>query len=123
MACELVENTGALMVVKITGKLSKREMDAMQRAAVAVISREGKVRVLIFGDHFEGWEEKGNWGDVSFLTKYDSQIERIAVVGEKRWEDLIFAFTGKGMRAGEVEYFLPSQLAAARAWVTGDGPR
>src|SRR5512136_3327569 len=99
MPCEIVENIGCLLVVKITGKLSKPELDASQRAAIDVIRREGRARILIVGENFEGWEEKGNWGDLSFMMKYDSQIERIAIVGQKKWEDLVIAFTGKGMRS------------------------
>ena len=118
MPCEIVETTGCLLIVKITGKLSKPEIDASQKEAIAVIRREGRARILIVGEDFEGWEEKGNWGDLSFMMKYDPQIERIAIVGEKKWEDLVFAFTGKGMRSAQVEYFLPGQLGAARAWVT-----
>jgi hypothetical protein len=118
MPCEIVENTGCLLVAKIAGKLSKPEIDAAQRAAIDVIRREGRVRVLIFAENFEGWEEKGNWGDLSFMMKYDSQIERIAIVGKKKWEDLVIAFTGKGIRSAQVEYFLPTQLGAARTWVT-----
>jgi hypothetical protein len=118
MPCEIVENIGCLLVAKIAGKLSKPEIDAAQKAAVDVIGREGRVRILILAENFQGWEEKGNWGDLSFMVKYDNQIERIAVVGEKKWEDLTIAFTGKGMRSAQVEYFLPAQLATARTWVT-----
>jgi hypothetical protein len=118
MPCEIVESSGCLLVVKITGKLSKPEIDAAQRMAIDVIRREGRARILIVGENFEGWEEKGNWGDLSFMMKYDSQIERIAIVGKKKWEDLTIAFTGKGMRSAQVEYFQPDQLGAARAWVT-----
>jgi len=118
MPCEIVENIGCLLVVKITGKLSKPEIDAAQRVAIDVIRREGRARILIIGENFKGWQEKGNWGDLSFMMKYDSQIERIAIVGNKKWEDLVIAFTGKGMRSAQVEYFLPAQLGAARAWVT-----
>ncbi len=117
MPCEIVENTGCLLAVKIRGRLSKPEIDAAQKAAVDVIRREGRVRILVVAASFEGWEEKGNWGDLSFMMKYDSQIERIAIVVEKKWEDLAIAFTGKGMRSAQVECFLPGQLSLARKWV------
>jgi hypothetical protein len=74
--------------------------------------------IRAFGENFEGWEEKGDWADLSFMMKYDPEIERIAIVGEKKWEDLVIAFTGKGMRSGQVEYFLPDQINLARAWIT-----
>jgi hypothetical protein len=118
MPCEIVESIGFLLVVKITGKLSKPEIDASQKVVIDAIRREGRAHLLIIVENFEGWEEKGNWGDLSFMMKYDSQIERIAIVGLKKWEDLVIAFTGKGMRSAQVEYFLPDQLGAARAWIT-----
>ncbi len=118
MPCEIVETIGCLLVVKVTGKLSKPEIDSAQKVAIDVIRRNGSVRVLIVVENFEGWEEKGNWGDLSFMTKYDSQLKRIAIVGTRKWEDLVVAFVGKGMRSAQVEYFLPAQLGTARAWVT-----
>ncbi len=118
MTVKIVEQSGTLLAVKLSGKLTKADMDGWQRKAVEVIEREGSVRVLVTAEGFEGWDKKGDWGDLSFMMTYDEQIKRIAVVGERKWEDLVIAFTGKGMRSAQVEYFLPDQLARARAWVT-----
>ena len=118
MALEFVEQSGTLLVAKLSGKLTQADMKTLQRKAIEVIQREGSIRLLATADRFEGWDEKGDWGDVSFMMSYDEKIERIAVVGEKKWEDLTIAFTGKGMRSAQVEYFLPHQLVQARAWVT-----
>jgi hypothetical protein len=117
MSCEIVENSGCLLVVRLKGLLTKPEMETAQKVAIDVIRREGSVRILVLAENFEGWSEKGDWGDISFMMQYDTKIERIAVVGEKKWEDLVIAFTGKGMRSAAVDYFLPAQRAAARTWV------
>jgi SpoIIAA-like len=56
------------------------------------------------------------------ISEHDEQIARIAVVGEERWRDLVYAFLAKGFRVAEVEYFLPGELDKARAWVEAANP-
>ena len=67
-----------------------------------------------------GWKREPDWGDVTFMTEHDQEITKIAVVGEEQWRDLVFAFLAKGFRQAEVEYFLPVDLAKARAWLGTD---
>jgi hypothetical protein len=56
------------------------------------------------------------------MTEHDQEITKIAVVGEEQWRDLVFAFLAKGFRQAEVEYFLPGDLAKARAWLGTNSP-
>jgi hypothetical protein len=44
------------------------------------------------------------------------------VVGDEKWKDLVYAFLAKGLRQAAVEYFLPADLAKARAWLKADNP-
>jgi hypothetical protein len=73
---------------------------------------------LILAEKFEGWEKAGDWGDLSAQTQLDEQIERIAIVGEKPWEDVALLFTGKGIRKVEIEYFAPMEVSRARSWLS-----
>lgn len=41
----------------------------------------------------------------------------MAIVGDKKWEDLALIFTAKGLRKFPIEYFEPAQIAHARAWL------
>ena len=52
--------------------------------------------------------------------EHDKEITKIAVVGYERWRDLVYAFLARGFRQAAVEYFLPADLAKARAWLTAD---
>jgi hypothetical protein len=117
MACEIVEMSGGLFTAKISGKLKKSELDQVQKAAIKFMETGGKARFLIIAEAFQGWDNKADWGDVSFQMKYDAQIERIAIVGEKRWEDLTSAFVGQGIRPVDIRYFQPADLAIARTWI------
>jgi predicted ATP-grasp superfamily ATP-dependent carboligase len=51
------------------------------------------------------------------MTQHDQDIAKIAVVGDEQWRDLVCAFLAKGFRAAAVEYFLPTELVKARAWL------
>ena len=117
MPCEIVEMSGGLFVAKVSGQLKKNEVDQMQKAAIKFMETGGKVRLLIIAEAFQGWESKADWGDVSFQMKYDGQIEKMAIVGEKRREDMVAAFIGKGIRQVEIRHFQPAELAAARTWI------
>lgn len=119
MSCEIMVNKGSLLVVKIAGKLAKSELEASQKVAVDLIKREGRARLLILAQTFDGWEDGVDWGELSFMIKYDSQIERIAIVSEKKWEDELLAFTGKGIRSGQVRCFPSNHVSPARTWVLG----
>jgi SpoIIAA-like len=94
----------------------------LRAAALEAIRHCGRISALFILDDFRGWNPQGEWGDVTFISEHDEQIARIAVVGEERWRDLVYAFLAKGFRAAEVEYFLPGELDKARAWVEAANP-
>ena len=117
MAFTMIDATGPIVSVKISGELGRSEVSEMQAAALNAIRRCGKISALFILENFYGWKQEGGWGDVTFMTEHDKDITRIAVVGDEEWRDMIFAFLAKGFREGEVEYFLPGDLAKARVWV------
>ncbi len=119
MSAEIVDLADGILTVKITGKLTYPEQIALQKQAVERLQGQGKARILVIAEEFQGWDRAGNWGDISFQAKYDPLIERMAIVGEKRWEDLTLIFTSKGFRKFPIEYFAPADLAKARSWVAG----
>jgi hypothetical protein len=114
----ITDASGGVLTLRITGKLKQPELAEAQKAAGEFIRAQGKVRLLVVAENFEGMERGGNWGDVSFQAEHDRNIEKIAIVGEKRWEDLALVFAGKGVRRVPIEYFQPADLAKAQTWLT-----
>ena len=103
--------------LQISGKLIKAEMDAVQAKAVDYISKVGTVKTLVILDGFEGWEEGVNWGDMSFFVAHGDEIDKIAIVGDPKWEDDMLMFVSAGLRKAPVRYFPEDQLDQARAWL------
>ena len=117
MPCEIVEKGEGLITIRIGGILKRAELAQAEKIAIEAMGSAHKVKFLILVENFQGWDNKGDWGDVSFQWRYDDQIEKIAIVGEKRWQDLAEAFVGKGLRSMEIRYFTPSETAVARSWI------
>jgi hypothetical protein len=115
MPVEIIDASGKLLQIKIRGMLKKADYDRIILIAKEAIAREGKVRVLAILDGFEGWEQHGDWGDVSFMMEQGQHIEKMAI--DEKWRDDAFAFTAKGFRPTGIEFFSPSQLDEARIWL------
>jgi hypothetical protein len=117
MSVEITDSTSGIVTVKVAGKLAQPDIARAQQQAIGIIARQGKIRLLVIVESFQGWEKGGDWSDVSFQSEYDEHIERMAVVGEKRWEEMALIFVGKGFREFPIEYFQPGEVAKARAWL------
>jgi len=120
MPFTIIDATGPIISAKISGELDQAEVGRMQAAALEAIRRWGKISALFILENFHGWKRDGNWGDITFMTEHDQEIIKIAAVGDEEWRDLVYAFLAKGFRRAAVEYFLPADLAKARAWVGAD---
>jgi hypothetical protein len=66
---------------------------------------------------FQGWSREPGWADSFFLTEPEGRTARLALVGDERWQEEAFLFTGKPMRQTAIEFFSADRLAEAKAWL------
>jgi hypothetical protein len=117
MSAELVDVSGRVLTIRVSGQLTQPQLAASQWAAGEAIDKlGGKVRLLILIEDFQGVAKEGDWGDVSFQMQYDDAIERIAIVSDPKWRETSLLFTGEGVRRVRIRHFLPTELEPARAW-------
>jgi hypothetical protein len=121
MSAKIVDTTEGVLTIKFTGKLRQPELAAVQRSAREFVEQHGKASVLAVVEDFVGWEKGGDWGDLSLQMDVDPHIEKMAIVGERRWEELALIFVAKGLRSFPIEYFQPAELDRARAWLVSKG--
>ncbi len=117
MSAEITDTSGGIITARIAGKLTQPELAALQGMVGDLIQQQGRARLLVVAENFEGWQRGGDWGDLSFSMKYDDLIEKMAIVGDRQWEDLALVFASKGLRRFPIEYFPPADVARARAWL------
>jgi hypothetical protein len=102
--------------VKVTGKLTKEAYEAFAPAIDEQIKRHGKVRILFEMHDFHGWTAGALWEDVKFDFKHWGDIERLAIVGESKWEQGMSVFC-KPFTSAKIKYFDHTQVDAARTWI------
>jgi hypothetical protein len=106
-----------LWVMRVSGLLKKSEVDAAQKYLWSQVSPGTKVRQLVLLTNFAGWEKSEAWNDMSNLENHGDDFERIAVVGDSKWETEGLMFLGAGLRKTDIRFFPPEGENAARAWL------
>jgi len=117
MTIALSEQAGGKFVeVRLSGKLHKDDYQHFVPAVEKAIAANGKIRVLMEMHDFHGWDLPALWQDIKFDRMHHEHIERIAMVGEKKWESGMATFC-KPFTSAKIRYFDVKDSAAARQWI------
>ncbi|MFQ5354481.1 MAG: STAS/SEC14 domain-containing protein, partial [Thermodesulfobacteriota bacterium] len=87
MIRRLEKGGGSVIGFELRGKLHDEDYKVLVPEVEAVIEREGKVRILLHLVDFKGWDLHAAWDDMKFGVKHCRDFERIAIVGDKEWEE------------------------------------
>jgi hypothetical protein len=117
MAHEIIRIDGAVLYVRLSGVMKLADQQSLQAAGMKLIAPGRKVRLFVTLEDFKGWEKGVDWGDIGFLMEHGDDIAKMAIVGDARWKDQVFAFVGKGLRSTEIEFFTPSSVKEADSWI------
>ena len=117
MPIEMTCEEDSLVVLRISEKLKISEFQGAQRKCEDIIKEVGDIKILVITSNFEGWERAQGWSDWTFSDRNDTHIKKIAIVGDAKWKDLVYAFTAKDLRPVAIEYFDSSQEFKARRWL------
>lgn len=107
---------GKLAEVHVSGRLTKSDYGILLPELERMIRSQGKIRMLVVLHHFRGWSAGALWEDLKFDFKHYGDIERLAVIGDERWQSDTAAFTMPFTQA-EVRYFPSEQDRTARRWI------
>ncbi len=116
MALEISERPGGIVDVHVTGRLSEEDYDRFVPELDRLIREHGKISVLFQMTDFHGWNAGALWQDLKFDLRHFADIERLAMVGEKRWQKGMSVFC-RPFTTAKIRYFDHSAADAALAWV------
>jgi hypothetical protein len=117
MAIKLAElKDGKILEAAVSGHLTDGDYQRFVPEFERLTRRHGKIRVLFEMRDFHGWEIKAAWEDLKFDWKHYRDIDRIAVVGEKKWQRWTTVFF-KPFTAAETRYFDIADREMACLWI------
>ena len=105
--------------VTLSGKLHASDYDEFVPRIEAMIERVDKIRVLMIMEDFHGWDLGAVWQDTKFDMRHHADFAKLAMVGDKKWEELM-AKVCRPFTGASIKYFDKSEEAAARDWITAD---
>jgi len=110
------ENNGTLLALHVSGKLVKADYEQFVPEFERLIQQHGKLRLLFVMTDFHGWEASAAWEDFKFGLEHFADIDRLAMVGENKWQKGMAMFC-KPFTKAQVRYFDHADTAEARKWL------
>ena len=118
MIRQISRDSDKVMAFELSGKLHDDDYKSFVPLVDAAIAAQGKIRMLVHFHDFHGWDMHALWDDTKFAATHCTTIERIAIVGEKKWEEWM-AKVCKPFTMATVKYFDAGEMESAWSWVEG----
>ncbi len=116
MIDQLPESSGKILGFQLSGKLHDEDYKRFVPLIDTQAASDGKVRLLAQFHDFHGWDLHALWDDIKFSTTHCTKIERIALVGDKKWEAWM-AKVCKPFTMAKIRYFDAADINAAWEWL------
>jgi len=112
----LVQTEGNVIATKSIEKLTKSDYASILPILINRLQTYKNIRWYFEMENFQGWELKAFWQDVKFDVQHANDFEKIAMVGEKKWQgwmtDLMKPFT-----KAEIKFFELEERNTALEWI------
>lgn len=116
----LKESEGRAFGFRAKGMITAEEVEAFLPQLEFAIKDRGKRTIGILADlsEMDRTEWKARWAEIKFLSKYAEHIERVAVVGAHKWEELkAEVLGGTVLVQAETRYYHGPDITHAWHWV------
>ncbi len=102
--------------LKARGKLTHEDYETMKPLIDSALDsvRDPTVTALVDATELEGWDAQAAWDDFKLGLKHGNKFDKVAVVGNKDWQETSSKISGWFM-SGDVEYF--ESAGAALNWL------
>lgn len=114
------EMRGRIIHGIVTGKLEKEDYELFVPVLEEQIERHRPIRLFLELQNFEGWTAGAFWEECKLGYRHlGKDVERIAVVGNKGWEQGMTAFI-QPFTSTDVRYFDAKEREQAEKWIHED---
>ena len=110
------EDEGNVLAIQVSGKLTMADFVYFTPEFERLVQLNGNMCVLFDLAGFDGLEAGALWEGIKFDVKHFADIERIAMIGESKWEKGM-ATLCKPFTKATIRYFDHAKTAEARKWL------
>ena len=110
------EDGGNVLVVHVSGKLVKADYEYFVPEFERLVRQHGRLCILFDVIGLHGWDAGALWADTKFAIHHFADIERLAMVGDKKWQHGM-ATSCKPFTKAMIRYFDHADAAEARRWL------
>jgi hypothetical protein len=115
MIYKMHQSSGDIIGFHLGGKLTDDDYrETLVPELEQAVERWGKINLLLEMEDFYGWDAHALWDDFKVGLKYKDAIGRIAMVGDRTWEEWMTKLLKYFVKA-EVKYF--EHARDHRAWI------
>ena len=112
----LPESEGNLVCCKAIGKLTDEDLHNLTVRIERILENHGSFLLYVDLEFFKGWEWQTAWDKNVYGKKYWDQIEKIAFVGNQKWEQMINKIA-QNLKNGDKRYFSIAHHSMAIEWI------
>lgn len=105
-----------LIAAKLEGKISKKDVEKIHPLIHKIIENHKRADFYFEMHDFHGYDLQGLWADLKVDASHLSDYGRIALVGEKKWQEWAAEATDL-FTSSEVKYFDLSKKENALIWI------
>jgi len=110
------ENGSGIVTIQASGSAPATEYEGFFAAFEKAVKQRSRVGLLLRFQDFAGWDMDALSRNVPLDIGCLLRIKRLAVIGERKWEEWIKTYCGPFMGAA-VRCFQPGQEDDARKWL------
>jgi len=107
---------GSVLEAHVSGRLTDEDYRQFAPEVEKIVNKHGKIRMLTDMHDFHGWNTSGLWEEFKLDVRHAKNLERLAIVGEKKWQEWMSRVC-QPFTDAEIRYFDRSDMAQAQTWI------
>lgn len=111
-----INTNGNILFTIVSEKVTEEDFNELKPALERLIGKYPKVKWYYEMQNFDGWEFKTFLEDTQFSLSHRNDFEKIAMIGEKKWQELVTDIM-KPFTSAEIKYFSTEERDDARKWI------
>lgn len=114
----LPETQGDFVAIECSEKLTELDFQVLTPELETQIEEYHKIALFWEMKDFHGWTGSALWADTKFDLKHHNDFTRIAMVGDKTWEEWMAKLV-KPFTTAKIRYYDSAQRDIALRWASG----